>query len=79
MNPNELQLGVVYCWCYDEGAASKISASWPTTADDRRFVLTRVDLAANEADFLNTAGPATGATGTFTDLDLLYDAMVAPA
>ena len=72
VNPNELQLGVVYCWCYDDGAG-------PYPADDRRFVLTRIDLAANEADFLNTTGSATGQTGTFTDLDLLYDAMVAPA
>lgn len=71
MRLSELKTNVVYCWCHDDG-------NGPFPADDRRFVLTRIDIAANEADFLNTAGPNTGETGTFTDLDLMYDAMVPP-
>ena len=72
MLPTDLKTGVVYCWCYDDGQG-------PYPANDQRFVLTRIDLAANEADTLVVAGPCTGETGTITDLDLLYDAMVAPA
>ena len=72
MLPTELKTNVIYCWCYDDGDG-------PYPADDRRFILTRIDVVADEADFLYTAGPNAGESGTFDELDMLYDAMVAPA
>lgn len=68
MNIEDLKVGVVYRWIVDElGGESHPAAS-------ERFVLTRIDLAANEADFEDIAGPRQGQTGTITDLDLLWEA-----
>lgn len=48
------------------------------SADDR-FILTRIDLEAGEANFYYISGPSAGASGTCTDLDLFWDAEEAEA
>lgn len=68
MNIEDLKVGVVYRWIVDElGGESHPAAS-------ERFVLNRIDLAKNEADWEHVDGRNKGQTGTITDLDLLWDA-----
>ena len=71
MNPEELKLGVVYRWIVEHiGGESHPCAS-------ERFVLTRIDLTKNEADWEHTDGRHKGHAGTITDLDFLWETVEA--